>query len=94
MGKRKKGRPSPRVYQPQHCSVLTPPLVPTWSLAFTSSGFLPSSQPPTPPAPPLLTPQLGHLALDAHPRGPVLSVLCSHHFPITQTLISTQNSSF
>ena len=42
------------------------------------AGFLPSSQPPTPPAPPLLTPQLSHLAFDAHPRGPVLSFLCSH----------------
>lgn len=81
MVKRKKGV-FPRVYQPQCCSVLTPPLVPTWSLASASSGFLPSSQPPTPPAPPLLTPQLSHLAFDAHPRGPVLSFLCSHHFPI------------
>lgn len=50
MGKRKKGA-SPRVYQPQYCSVLTPPLVPTWSLAFTSSGFLPSTSHSTCPSP-------------------------------------------
>lgn len=76
----KKGA-SPRVHQPQHCSVLSPPLAPTWSLASPSSGFLPSSPPPAPAAP-LLTPQLGHLALDAHPCGPLLCFLRSHHFPI------------